>query len=47
MENKVDLSEYSKSKLCENKCDRQVVMTREGAVIVCLWCKRIVMDRRE
>jgi hypothetical protein len=29
------------------KCDRDVVMTKEGPVIVCKGCMRIVMDNRK
>jgi hypothetical protein len=32
---------------CEMKCDRDVVMTKEGPVIVCKGCMRIVMDNRK
>lgn len=32
---------------CEMKCDRAVIMTKEGPVIVCQGCKRIVMDNRQ
>lgn len=33
-------------KECMNKCDRQVLMTENGAVIICNGCYRIVMDNR-
>jgi len=32
---------------CESKCDRKVVMTKDGPVIVCNGCMRIVIDNRE
>jgi hypothetical protein len=32
---------------CEMKCDRDVIMTKEGPVIVCKGCMRIVMDNRK
>lgn len=35
------------TKECEMKCDRQVIPTSTGPVVVCHACKRIVMDMRE
>ncbi len=35
------------TKECEMKCDRGVIMTPQGPVIVCKGCQRIVMDNRE
>jgi predicted metal-binding protein len=35
------------TKECQGACDRQVVMTKEGPVIVCNGCMRIVMDNRD
>jgi hypothetical protein len=35
------------TKDCEMKCDRDVLMTKEGPVIVCKGCMRIVMDNRD
>jgi hypothetical protein len=32
---------------CEGKCQRQIVVTKEGPVIICDGCMRIVMDNRE
>jgi len=48
-ERKTDLSEYCPvgTKDCEGKCDRNVVMTKDGPVIVCNACKRVVMDNRK
>jgi hypothetical protein len=34
------------AKECEMKCDRDVFMTKEGPVIVCRGCMRIVIDNR-
>jgi hypothetical protein len=43
-----NLEEFSPvgEKDCEMKCDRDVVMTKDGPVIVCKGCMRIVMDNR-
>lgn len=35
------------TKECEMKCDRAVIITKSGPVIVCHGCKRIVIDNRE
>lgn len=35
------------TKDCQGVCDRQVVITKEGPVIVCHGCMRIVMDNRD
>ena len=35
------------TKECEMKCNRDVIMTKKGPVIVCHGCKRIVMDNRD
>lgn len=35
------------TKDCEMKCDRDVIMTKDGPVVVCKACKRIVMDNRD
>ena len=32
---------------CQMKCERGVIMTKEGPVIICHGCKRIVMDNRD
>lgn len=32
---------------CKMKCQRDVIITKEGPVIVCHGCKRIVIDNRE
>ncbi len=31
---------------CESQCDRKVLMTDKGPVIVCDGCNRVVMDNR-
>jgi len=31
---------------CEGECLRKVVMTKEGPVVVCDGCKRVVIDNR-
>jgi hypothetical protein len=35
------------TKDCEMKCDRDVLMTRTGPVVICKGCMRIVMDNRD
>lgn len=42
------LNEFSPvgTKDCEMKCDREVFMTKDGPVIICNGCKRVVMDNR-
>lgn len=44
-----DISKFAPvgTKYCESKCDRVVVVTKEGPVIACNYCKRIVIDNRE
>jgi hypothetical protein len=44
-----DLRKYAPvgSKDCESECDRKVIMTDNGPVIVCDGCDRIVMDNRK
>lgn len=32
---------------CQMKCERGIIMTKNGPVIVCHGCKRIVMDNRD
>lgn len=43
------LSEYTPvgQAFCEGKCDRKVIPTKEGMVIVCDGCKRVVIDNRD
>jgi hypothetical protein len=45
---KIDLSKFAPlgTKHCEAQCDRVPVKTRNGVKIVCLFCKRIVMERK-
>lgn len=35
------------AKSCEGKCDRKIIMTKDGPVIACSGCKRIVIDNRK
>lgn len=35
------------TKDCESQCERKVLMTPDGPVIVCDGCDRIVMDNRD
>lgn len=44
----MDLSKYAPvgTKDCEIKCDRNVLMTPEGPVVVCDACNRIVRNNR-
>jgi hypothetical protein len=35
------------TKECQMKCDRIVLKTKSGPVLVCNECKRIVMDMRD
>lgn len=32
---------------CEGKCDRKVINTKEGSILVCDGCNRIVIDNRK
>lgn len=32
---------------CEGICNREVIMTKDGPVIICHGCMRIVMDNRK
>lgn len=34
------------TKFCEGKCDRKVIMTKNGPVVICDGCMRIVIDNR-
>jgi hypothetical protein len=45
----IDLSIYAPvlTKDCQGRCDRKVVLTKEGPLIVCNGCSRIVMDNRK
>lgn len=46
--NMEELDKYAPfgTKFCEGLCERNVIMTKEGPVIVCEGCDRIVMDNR-
>ena len=32
---------------CQSVCDREVIVTKDGPIIICNGCKRIVMDNRK
>ena len=34
------------TKECQMKCDRDVIMTKTGPIVICKGCKRVVMDNR-
>lgn len=48
MKNKKNIENFAKvgTKVCEGSCDRDVVITKEGPVVICNSCKRIVIDNR-
>ena len=35
------------TKDCQGICNREVVITDEGPVVICHGCMRVVMDKRE
>lgn len=35
------------TKDCESNCEREVIMTRKGPIIVCHFCERIVREIRK
>lgn len=45
---KIKIDEFAPvgKKDCEMKCAREVIMTKDGPIILCHGCKRIVMDNR-
>ena len=45
---RVNLNDFASvnTKVCQNMCERDVLMTKNGPVIICHACKRIVMDNR-
>ena len=47
--NKIDLSKYIPfgEKECQSICDRKVIISKNGPVIVCDGCNRIVIDNRK
>jgi hypothetical protein len=45
-ENELDKYSSEGTTFCEMKCDRKVLMTKNGPVIVCNGCLRIVIDNR-
>lgn len=46
---RVNLNDYAPvmTKDCEGVCDRKVIKTPDGPVIICDGCKRVVMDNRK
>ena len=46
---KIKLEQFAPqgTKNCEAKCNREIVVTKQGPVIVCFGCNRIVIDNRE
>ena len=46
---KIKLEQFAPqgTKPCEAKCNREIIMTKQGPVIVCFGCNRIVIDNRE
>jgi hypothetical protein len=44
----MNLEEFSPvgTTFCEGICDREVLLTPEGTIVVCQACKRIVFDNR-
>lgn len=49
MKSKKNIEDFAKvgTKFCEGRCDRDVILTKDGPVIICNGCKRIVMDNRK
>jgi hypothetical protein len=45
----VNISNYAPvlTKDCEGACDRKVIVTKTGPIIICDGCNRIVMDNRK
>jgi hypothetical protein len=41
---KIDRFAKLGEKECQMKCDREVLMTKNGPVVVCNGCERIVME---
>ena len=35
------------TKDCEMKCNREAIMTKNGPIVVCHGCNRIVVDNRK
>ena len=46
MTNLDDFAPFGTTK-CQNKCDREPIMTPKGPVVICHACKRIVLDNRK
>ncbi len=49
LKEKENLSDYAPigQSFCEGKCDRKILQTKDGIIIICDGCKRIVIDNRE
>ncbi len=45
---KINLKNFAEvnTKSCEGKCEREVIPTKDGPVIICHGCNRIVIDCR-
>lgn len=46
---KINLEDFAPqgTKHCEAKCKREVLVTKEGPIIICHGCSRIVIDNRK
>lgn len=44
---KLDFFAKVGEKNCEGKCQREVVVTKDGPLVICHGCYRIVMDNRK
>jgi len=44
-----DISKYTPvgEKDCQGVCDREVLITNSGPIVICNGCKRVVMDNRD
>lgn len=45
---KIDLKDFLPIEKgdCKRQCERQVIKTKTGPIVVCFGCKRIIMDNR-
>lgn len=45
----INIKEYTPigKKDCQGVCDREVIVTKDGPIVVCHGCKRIVMDKNK
>ncbi len=46
---KIKLENFAKvgTKNCEANCKREVLMTKNGPIVICHGCNRIVIDQRK